>query len=274
VSIEIIAEAGVSHLGRLDIARRMARAAKLAGCDIVKYQTYIPHLQYPDGSRECNEIAQWCLSQNEWMELAAFCNDLNIEFMSTPGDIPSLEFLVKYCGVKRIKIGSDDLTNRPLLIAAQKTGLPIILSTGMASMDEIHDTLDMLHPPFTGWPDITLLHCVSSYPCTPGDANLAAIKSLEKLLCPVGYSDHCPGYLACVAAAALGATIIEKHFMIHEFRDGPDREVSIFENQLRHMVNDIRQIERMLGTGVKEPCEAEKQNIPLLRKGPDGMRAL
>jgi N,N'-diacetyllegionaminate synthase len=92
--------------------------------------------------------------------------------------------------------------------------------------------------------------------------------------CRVGYSDHCQGYLACVAAAAMGAQVIEKHFMLHEYRNCPDKDVSIFENQLRHMVNDIRQVERMLGSGVKEPCAAEQKNIPLLRKGPDGMRAL
>jgi N,N'-diacetyllegionaminate synthase len=271
MSIEIIAEAGVGHLGKIDVARRMARAAKLAGCDVVKYQTYVPWLQYSDGSKQA-QIAEWCLTKEEWLDLVAYCADLNIEFMSTPGDIPSLEFLVEKCGVKRIKIGSDDLTNTPLLKAVGDRKLPIILSTGMATIYEVSAALRHIGQPA---PLITVLHCVSSYPCSFEDANLRAMEDLcTTLNVSVGYSDHCPGYLACVAAAAMGAQVIEKHFMLKEYRECPDKDVSIFENQLRHMVNDIRMVERMLGTGEKKPCEAERQNIAFLRKGPDGMRAL
>lgn len=264
---EIIAEAGVSHGGSLDNARRLADAAIEAGARVVKYQTFDPDklLRKNDPARA--ELAPLALGQKEFRKLSRHCEDLGIEFMSTPGDTDSLRFLVEECGVQRIKIGSDDLTYKPLVDAAYETGLPVILSTGMATLAEVRSALPT--KPVSG---LTFLHCVSLYPCNPEDINLRAMDTLHKCFgWPVGYSDHTDHLAACFAAVARGAVIVEKHFCLDGYT-GPDDCVSITPKELKELILGVLAIETMLGNGVKAPTPAEMAVIPFLRKGADGRR--
>jgi N,N'-diacetyllegionaminate synthase len=267
--IEVISEAGLEHCGSPGLAYQLVEAAKEAGADVVKFQTYdVSKLLRGD------DIDRWTLSRlslprHEFIGISRYAEVMGIEFMSTPGDLDSLKFLVEEVGVKRIKIGSDDLTYGPLLEAAEVTGLPVILSTGLATMDEISKAITHLHPEKT-----TLLHCVSAYPTDPVDANLRAMGALSKFGLPVGYSDHTIGFTACLGAAALGAVMIEKHLTLGSRYAGPDQIVALDAFDFKDMVARIRDIEKMLGSGVKTPCEAEIANIARFRKGSDGFRGL
>lgn len=268
MAIGIIAEAGVNHSGDVNVALRMIDAAKAAGANIVKFQTYCPEEAINEKHKDFAFLKSLALTHIDFLKLAKHCAEVGIEFMSTPGDLSSLKFLVEECGVKRIKIGSDDLTYAPLVEAAWRTNLPVILSTGMATLAEISVAITQI--PVR---QLTLMHCVSSYPCADADANIRAMDKLKWLGDgrPVGYSDHCKGYLACIVAASRGASIIEKHFELGGHK-GPDTDVSISEWLLGKMIVRIREVERMLGSGEKIPCEAEKQLIPLVRKGEDGKK--
>jgi sialic acid synthase SpsE len=268
--VEIIAEAGLNHKGNLDLALDMVEAAAAADADVIKFQTFDPSQMYPDTHPSFKILTELRLSQADFISIAKNCEKLEIEFMSTPGDVDSLKFLVWECGVKRIKIGSDDLTNEPLLSAAEDSGLPIILSTGMATMDEVCDAMDKLRPSTRSL--TTILHCVSSYPCAVDDVNLNAMDTLGRYFGKVGYSDHTKEGLACIVAASKGAIIIEKHFMLRDDPGCIDYLVSIDQWKLQELISKIRQVEFMLGTGSKVPCEAEKKNIPLFRKGKNGRR--
>lgn len=266
--IEIIAEAGVNHNGDVNLALKMIDAAKIAGADVIKFQTYCPEAAINPNHRDFAFLKSLALTNIDFVRLAKHCVGAGIEFLSTPGDVTSLKFLVEECGIRRIKIGSDDLTYAPLIEAAWRTRLPMLISTGMATLAEI--SLAITQIPLH---QFTLLHCVSSYPCAHKDANLKAMDQLRWLVDgrPVGYSDHCQGTLACIAAAAMGASVIEKHFELRSHK-GPDHDVSISEFALAKMIPRIREVEQMLGTGVKEPCEAEKALIPLVRKREDGRK--
>lgn len=268
--IEIIAEAGIAHNGNVDTALRMVEAALMARANIVKFQTFDPDKLLRPGDESYAVLSAVILTRPDTVRIARYCDEIGIEFLSTPGDPESLKFLVEEAGVQRIKIGSDDLTYRALIESAAKTELPMILSTGMATMNEIELAIPIGHE------DITLLHCVSSYPTALSDANLKAIQTLDWHFpeYTIGYSDHVPGTRACLAAAALGAQMIEKHFMMEDNSVCLDKEVSISASALCEMVNDIRAIEKMLGGGVKAPCMAELANVHKFRKGPDGRRGL
>lgn len=276
MKIEIIAEAGVGHNGDVNLARRMVDAARNAGADIVKFQTYSPEEAINPHHKDFDYLKSLALSHKEFLGLAKHCEQVGIEFLSTPGDLSSFKFLVEECGVKRVKIGSDDLTYAPLIEAAYKVGLPTILSTGMATLAEIRT----VHDRWNEWDlwrvhtvPLTLLHCVSSYPVPPEDANLRAMLTLKnEFHRPIGYSDHCEGYVACLAAATMGATIIEKHFELAEIT-GPDHAVSLKMLDFVAMVEGIRKIEKMMaGTGKKEPNAAELELLPLVRKREDGRK--
>ncbi len=266
--IEIIAEAGVGHSGSVDVALKMVDAAAAARANVVKFQTFDPEKAIHPGHSQYQLLKSLALKQADFIRLAKHCEAAGIEFMSTPGDVDSLKFLVEGVGVKRIKIGSDDLTYCTLTDAAFQSGLPVILSTGMATFDEVFKAVSRGHNLHL----ITLLHCVSSYPCRPEDVNLRAMDTMRSnLRCKVGYSDHTEGFLACLGAAAHGAVMIEKHFELWGL-PGPDHDVSISHNELADMVDQIRSLEKMLGSGVKAPCEAEKVNIEKYRKRDDGMK--
>lgn len=273
---EVIAEAGVNHFGKLDVAKELADAALDARASVVKFQTYDVDQLIKKGDPEYQKLSELSLSHADFKKLAKHCEDIGIEFMSTPGDVDSLKFIVEELGVKRIKIGSDDLTNHKLLFAARKTMLPLILSTGMANFGEIWDALCV-----TSKHEITLLHCVSCYPCRLQDANLRAITNMKLWLrenqcedVKVGYSDHTGEGETLLVAAALGASIIEAHIMLIGDGQPPvDHAVSFSSNYLGALINNIRDIEMILGHGRKEPCAGELEMIPKLRKNKDGMRA-
>lgn len=274
MAIEICAEAGVNHNGDVDTALHMIDAAAAAGVDIVKFQTYSPEHAIHPNHKDYALLSKLALSHKDFIRLAKHCEQMRVEFLSTPGDLVSLKFLVEEIGVKRIKIGSDDLTFLPLIREAAKTKLPLILSTGMATFTEINRALFEIYEVTGNLIDanLTLLHCVSAYPCRIEDVNLRAIETLQRVYRkPIGYSDHTSGTLACLAAAALGAVFIEKHFMIF-WQEAVDAEVSIYESELEKMVSGIRTIEKMLGNGEKVPCEDEKKLMPLVRKRADGRK--
>lgn len=268
---EVIGEAGLNHKGKLSIAKKMVEAACIADADAIKFQTYETACIVHKNDKSYATLNHLSLSRHEFLELARFCSEMEIEFLSTPGDLGSLRFLIDECGIKRIKIGSDDLTYFPLLEAAADTKLPVILSTGMATMGEVANALKV----FSSIDDITLLHCVSLYPCPFELANLRCIRSmLTRFNMPIGYSDHVPGTLASLAAAAIGASIIEKHFMLDEHSDCVDKEVSINEIALTSLVASIRIIDLMRGDGFKYPSPQEAANSKLFRKQLDGLRPL
>lgn len=274
--IEICAEAGVAHIGSPGLAYKLIDAAKGAGADVVKFQTFdVDKLLRPE-SPDRWMLNQLCLPRNEFIGLARYAEGLNIEFMSTPGDVDSLKFLVEEVGVKRIKIGSDDLTYKPLVQAAATTQLKTILSTGMATMSEVRDAAQFWWVEDGSYYDelLTVLHCVSSYPTSAHDANLRAMEPLRDHGFSVGYSDHTQGIYACIAAAALGAVVIEKHIMLNVRHRGPDHIVSLDPLEFQFMVSSVREVELMLGHGRKEPCDAEKDNIARFRKDRDGLRGL
>lgn len=267
--IQVIAEAGISHGGNLRVARHLADAAKAAGADAVKYQTYNPDALFRDNHPDKPLLASLALPQKDFVALALYCEHIGIEFLSTPGDLESLRFLVEECNVARLKIGSDDLTYEPLRESAYKSGLPVILSTGMATIAEVRGAL-----PRVPGVDLTILHCVSLYPCQPADINLKAMDTLaEEFGWPVGYSDHTDHIAACFFAAARGATVIEKHFCLDGYH-GPDEVVSVNPKGLEELVLGIRTLEVMLGDGIKAPTKDELAAIPQLRKGEGGYRGL
>ncbi len=276
MTVTIIAEAGVSHNGSVDEALRLCDAAKEAGADVIKFQTYLPEIAIDKNSKDYDLLSSLALSFDDFIKIAKHCEDIGIEFCSTPDDLHSLKFLVDECGVKRIKIGSGSLTYTPLINAAYLTKLPVIISTGMATIQEIINVL----PPSTfdaslhkiiGY-NITLLHCVSLYPCPIELANLNCIQTLKQLgKVSVGYSDHTLSVVAIpCAAVALGATVIEKHFTLNRYAEGPDHAMSLGPYQFSEMVREIRNTELALGDGTKNISEQEVAMIPRVRKGNDG----
>jgi len=270
----IIAEGGISHGGSIERAFDLAEAAQSAGADIVKFQTYQTDKLLHRSDPDYDLLKKLELPFGAFKEISAYCGDLGIEFCSTPGDVECLDFLVRECGVKRIKIGSDDLTNKPFVSAAYATGLPIILSTGMATMEEINKALFGNFLMTNGSYKVTLLHCVSLYPCPMELVNLRAMEQMRKAFnLSIGYSDHTTTVDACVIAAALGASVIEKHMRLPDY-DGVDSIISAHPSSFRWMVNKIKDVVSMLGDGRKEPSERERKASALLRKGPDGLRPI
>lgn len=268
----IIGEAGLNHRGKVEYALKLADAARSCGADVVKFQTYNPDQLVHRNDTDFDLLSSLVLPPRDFGLLARHCQSIGIEFMSTPGDVDSLHFLVEELGVKRIKIGSDDLTNTKLLHSARYTLLPIILSTGMATMPEVWEAVHKLGGPN----DVTLLHCVSSYPCRFEDANLKAITTLREafseLGVPVGYSDHTVSQNSMIAATALGAEMLEAHIMLWDDQFVVDQAVSWTPGAFTAMINSVRVTETLLGHGRKEPCEAEMEQIVKLRKGADGRR--
>lgn len=264
----VVAEIGLNHGGNLDTALRLCEAAKEAGADIVKTQTFVPEKAIRADSPDFAKLAALALPWDKTLLVARHCEALGIEFCSTPDDLDSLRFLVEECGVQRIKIGSGSLTYRPLVRAAFATGLPVILSTGMATSYEIQSALAD-----AGGPEkVTLLHCVSIYPTPYRLVNLRAMDSLRAFGTKVGYSDHCVETMSVFAAAAMGADMIEKHFMLAD-TDPIDVEISCVPRRFREMVDEIRFITAIRGDGVKRPSPEEAAMIPRIRKGDDGRQA-
>ena len=301
----IIAEAGVNHNGSRARALELVEAAARAGADIVKFQSFradklataVAHkAAYQEATTGANQsqlemLRSLELSADDECEIAQASARAGITYMSTPFDAESATHLVERVGVKMLKVGSGDLTNAPLLLHLARFGLPIVLSTGMSTLDEVEtalavlafgyikprgsnprssDLLTMLKEP-QAWPmlrqKLTLLHCTTEYPATPGSVNLRAMATMrDAFQLPVGLSDHTRGIHVPVAAVALGAVVIEKHFTLDRSLPGPDHRASLEPDELAEMVTAIRDVESALGDGRKVPAAEEMANRPVARR--------
>ena len=273
----IIAEAGVNHNGSLEMAKKLVDAAKSCGADIVKFQTAkleslvskVAHMEKKKkkntGVEESQKemLSKLLLSFEDFVELARYCKEVGIKFLSTPFDIESIRFLNDMQDIW--KIPSGEITNYPYLVEIGKTKKKVILSTGMAEMDEIQSAIDVLKE--NGTEDITILHCTTEYPAPIKDVNLNVMQTMRDAFgYPVGYSDHTQGIEVSLAAATLGATVIEKHFTLDRNLPGPDHKASLEPDELKAMVDGIRKIELALGSNEKKPSEIELKNRLVARK--------
>jgi 2,4-diacetamido-2,4,6-trideoxy-beta-L-gulose transferase len=301
--VTIIAEAGVNHNGSQDKALEMVDVAAACGADVVKFQTFnaaalatesAPKAAYQKVTTDAGEsqlemLRALELSKEAHLAVIERCAQKGIEFLSTPFDLQSLDLLVKELKVPRLKIGSGELTNAPLLHAAAGCGLDIILSTGMATLDEVRKALGVLAHGYVGEGDpgevafgtcfesdagklslkkhVSLLHCTSAYPTPDEEVNLRAMESLRDAFgLPIGFSDHSVGPLLSIAAVAAGATIIEKHFTLDCGLPGPDHKASLEPDGLAELVVGVRRVTSAMGDGCKEPRDVEKATADVARK--------
>jgi len=277
----IIAEAGVNHNGSIDTAKKLIDAAAEAGVDYVKFQTFkadkmvtkaASRAKYQDSNTgdkdsQYEMLKKLEISEEMHLELIHYCESKNIKFLSTAFDLESLIFL-KSLGLKLAKIPSGEITNLPYLRAMAKLFPEIILSTGMANMNEIKAAFKVLIENGTKQENITILHCNTEYPTPMEDVNLKAMLDIQKQLnTKIGYSDHTLGIEVPIAAVALGAKVIEKHFTLDRNLPGPDHRASLEPEELKAMVTAIRNIEKAIsGSGIKEPSTSELQNKLVVRK--------
>lgn len=274
----IIAEAGVNHNGDIKLAKKLVDTAKEAGADAVKFQTFRTENLVSKAAQKADYQKQTTLAEEsqfkmlkrlelsfgDFQELIEYCSKKEITFLSTPFDFDSINFL-ESTNMPLYKIPSGEITNLPYLIKIAKTRKPVIMSTGMSNLDEIGLALEVLSEYGAG--AITLLHCNTQYPTPFKDANLKAMLTLkERFGVAVGYSDHTLGIEAALAAAALGAKVIEKHFTLDKNLKGPDHKASLNPEELKIMVTSIRNIEVALGDGVKRTSNSENPNKAITRK--------
>jgi len=277
----VIAEAGVNHNGDLEKARALVDVAADAGADFVKFQTFTadklvaanaPKAEYQKQSTGADEsqhemIRKLELSHAMHDDLIAHCAGRGVRFFSTAFDMESLDYLAGL-GLERFKVPSGEITNLPYLRRMGSYGRPVILSTGMSNLEEIGDALHVLECAGTKRRDITVLHCNTEYPTPMCDVNLRAMLSIRDAFgVEVGYSDHTPGIEVSLAAVALGATVIEKHFTLDRSLPGPDHQASLEPDELRALVRSIRNVERALaGDAIKRPSPSELKNIGIARR--------
>ena len=276
----IIAEAGVNHNGDLEMARQMVREARKAGADYVKFQTAVPELvistfapkaEYQkettgEGQSQLEMCKAIHLPLSDYAGLKALCDEEGIGFMSTPFDLVSIDCLAEL-DMDYWKIPSGEITNLPYLRKVGALGQKVIMSTGMATLDEVDDALKILEQAGTPRTNVILLHCTTQYPAPIESVNLRAMDRLADLGCAaVGYSDHTVGTDVAVAAVARGAKVVEKHFTLDRNLPGPDHRASLEPHDLRRLVEAIRNTELALGSGVKEANRAERPNIAIARK--------
>lgn len=276
----IIAEAGVNHNGSIELAKKLIDVARDAGVDAVKFQTFkaeklvSKNAQKADyqkqttdsGESQFDMIKKLELDAATHHELIAYCNEKKIMFLSTPFDHDSIELLYDL-GLEIFKIPSGEITNLPYLRHIGKLGKQVILSTGMADMDEIEDALDVLTEAGTKKENITVLHANTMYPTPMEDVNLRAMVTIGNTFgVAYGYSDHTLGIEVDIAAVAMGACCIEKHFTLDKTMEGPDHKASLEPDELKAMVKAIRNIELALGSSVKKPSKSETPNIQIARK--------
>ncbi len=276
----IIAEAGINHNGDMTIAKQLIVAAKSAGADIVKFQTFktdnlvtksadkADYQKVTTGTYEnqYEMIRKLEMSRADHEILINECHRQGIRFFSTAFDVESFDLLVSL-GIDQVKIPSGELTNLPLLRYMTRLGLPVMLSTGMATLGEIEAAIDMIVQAGTPRNLITVLHCTTEYPAPMMDVNLRAMVSMRAALgVEMGYSDHTSGIEIPIAAVALGARVIEKHFTLDRTLPGPDHQASLEPHELKAMVDSIRNVEVSLGDGVKRPSLSELKNRPIARK--------
>ncbi len=302
--VRVIAEAGVNHNGDAAMALDMVDVAAEAGADVVKFQTFrpreviahhAPKAAYQTRTTDAAEsqlamIEKLVLGEDDHRTLFERCTERGIDFLSSPFDLASGDFLTDTLGLATLKIPSGEITNAPLLLRAARSSADIILSTGMSTLDEVDEALGVLALGFLGEEPplarsafaraaaetearqtlegkVTLLHCTTEYPAPFEEVNLRAMDTLREAFdLPVGLSDHTPGIAVPVAAAALGATVVEKHFTLDRKLTGPDHAASVEPGELAAMVDAIRQIEQALGDGDKRPMPSEAKNAPIARK--------
>ena len=301
----IIAEAGVNHNGSLETALSMVEAAVYAGADAVKFQTFNPEAlvsqtapkadyqkkHTAEHESQLDMLRRLVLSEQAHQTLVSYCSQLGIDFLSSPFDAKSAGFLCHTLDLPRIKLGSGEITNGPLLLQIAQTGKHVILSTGMSALDDIETALGVLAfgytqagntPPslvafqqaYASSPGqqallgkVILLHCTTEYPCPYEDVNLKAMETMSHSFgLPVGFSDHTQGVAVSVAAVARGATIIEKHFTLSRQQAGPDHQASLEPDELKRLVTEIRAVEQALGEALKCPAPSELKNQAIARK--------
>lgn len=275
----VIAEAGVNHNGDLDMAKSLCEAARAAGADAVKFQTFraedlvvpgAPTAEYQ--TRTTGQTDQFTmlrsleLTRSQHEALKSYCDGIAIEFFSTPFSVGAVDMLVEL-GVRRIKLSSGELTHRALVEHAARQQLPLLVSTGMATMKEIREALDWIFAVRGDLAGVTVLHCTSAYPAPDVALNLEAIRSMARDLgVEIGYSDHSLGIEASLAAVAIGATVIEKHLTLDTCLPGPDHNLSLEPQEFKRMVEGIRRVSAMRGDGVKAPSVQERDTARVARR--------
>ena len=274
----VIAEAGVNHNGSFELAKKMVDAAKEAGVDYVKFQTFNPqklvskyakkakYQKETTGSDETQlqMLQKLTLTEDNFLSLRDYCKEVGIGFISTPFDLDSIAFLETF-DMDFWKVPSGEVTNLPYLEAIDRTKRKVVMSTGMCNMNEIQDAMEVLKK--NGTTEITLLHCNTQYPTPYEHVNLSAMSTIKDTLHKeVGYSDHTQGIEVPIAAVAMGATVIEKHFTLDKNMEGPDHKASLDPTELKQMVSAIRNIEKAIGNGLKEPSSSELTNKAVARK--------
>lgn len=275
----VIAEVGVNHNGSLDMARRLVDVARDAGVDVVKFQrfnsaleisTHAPKADYQQqATGDTESQLEMCraleLPDPYLLEMRDYCRSVGMPFLCTAFEEDSLEFLTGRMKLKAVKIPSPEVTNIPFLRRIGRAGVGAILSTGASTLSEVAFAIETLTE--AGCPELVLMHCVSEYPTPPEQANLRAMQTLrEAFRLPVGFSDHTEGYDVAIAAAALGACTIEKHFTLDRSLPGPDHQASLEPGELAALVRGVRRANRSLGTGIKRPMPCEIGNRPVIRK--------
>lgn len=274
----IIAEAGVNHNGDIEIAKKLIYRAKEAGCDCIKFQTFsaenmvtkeAPQAEYQivnTGKKESqyDMLKSLELDEKSFWLLKQECDKSGIEFMSTPFDEMSVDILERI-GVKKYKMSSGDITNKPLLEYVARKEKPIIISTGMSTLQEVKTAVSWLE--ICGNTNISILHCTSNYPTPYEEVNMGAMQTMIKAFpYPIGYSDHTKGYEIPIMAVSMGACIIEKHFTLNKNMTGPDHKASLDYTELTEMVDKIRNIEKAFGDGEKKPNLSEMLTREVARK--------
>lgn len=278
-SVYIIAEVGVNHNGDINLAYKLCDAAKEAGVDAVKFQTWKTEkivtkkallAEYQEANIANKKASQYEmlkqleLSYDEFRKLKEHCDNIGIQFLSTPDTEEDTDFLLEI-GMPLLKIGSGDVTNIPFLRIVGRKQKKVVLSTGMSTLADVENAYNALIE--SGAPEVALLHCTTNYPCPYEEVNLNAMRTLkEAFKCQVGYSDHTIGIEVPVAAVAMGAEIIEKHFTLDKNMEGPDHKASLEPQELKQMVTSIRNIEMALGDGIKRPNASEQKNAEVVLK--------
>lgn len=276
----IIAEAGVNHNGNYELAKKMVAEAKKAGADYIKFQTALPELVISKYAPKAEYQLVTTLKEESQLEmcraihlplrayksLKEYCEEIGIKFLSTPFDLVSIDIL-QQLDMDYFKIPSGEITNLPYLQKIARIGKPVIMSTGMSSLGEIETAIEVLEKEGLNRNSIILLHCNTEYPTPYEDVNLKAMCTMEKAFgVRVGYSDHTKGIEVPVAAVALGACVIEKHFTLDKNMEGPDHKASLEPTELKEMINSIRNIEKALGSSIKKVSFSEKKNKIIARK--------
>ena len=276
----IIAEAGVNHNGDLALAKKLIASAAAAGADLVKFQSFVtskniaqhaPKAQYQKlstdpGESQFDMVRKLELTRADHVALIEECKKNNIGFFSTAADTESFDMLIEF-GLDQIKIPSGEVTNLPFLRHIGRCGMPVILSTGMATLGDIEAAIDVLEQVGTPRVNITVLHCTTEYPTPMNEVNLRAMQSIHTAFgVAVGYSDHTQGIEVAIAAVAMGATVIEKHFTLDRNLPGPDHQASLEPSELKAMVAAIRNIEVALGDGIKRLTPSEARNKLIARR--------